>query len=208
MATSALDWCSVDRLKTHLSFAQDSDGSFINTEQDVTLLDSIQGAVSWCQQYTGLPLLSRTTTIRTPFERSCNPALSFSSVEHPLILTDVLYFERVTTARYYAGDDRRVSEPTNITNVDLRYRRVFNTGRFETWWVMPYTQGEDAKRTLWPQAPGGYELDVVESVPVATLPVVTNAVVLVARDLYDGGNIMERRTTAQHILEPFRVIRG
>ena len=191
MASSALEWCSVDTLKNHLSFIRDADGNFLNTDQDVTLLDCIQGAVSWCQQYTGLPLLDMVTTLYW------GPV---GTLTHPLVVRDSLYFQRVSAARMFPQEDIRTTQPTTMP-VPTVYRKVSTAGREATWWIFPPSDS-------WPKAPGGYELDVVESVPVDEIPAVTNAAILVARDLFDGGNIMERRTTAQHILEPFRVIGG
>ena len=105
---------------------------------------------------------------------------------------------------YKRQEDIRTTTVPNEFDEDRvpdEYRRFRQVGREVSWWIFP-------KNGPWPTAAGGYELEIVESVPQDALPAVTNAVILVARDLYDGGNIMERRTTAQHLLEPFRVIGG
>ena len=60
MASSALDWCSLAKLKGHMNFERDENGQFITTEQDGKLVDSIHGAVKWCESRTNLPLLGKT----------------------------------------------------------------------------------------------------------------------------------------------------
>ena len=225
MALSALDWCSVDRLKEHLSFFKDANGNFTNSEQDTKLTDCIQGAVSWCSVYTGLPLVRRLRRFTIPAPQRPD------STTGPILLRDIVGFNGVESAwlvpdndfeqpfEWFNGTDNYQTPGRWLPNSPQTFQR-------QQWLIYPaFNWLTDSNE--WPELRHGLVLDVIEDTPATrnaspdprtvdpsiTPPVpfyrdytaVTSAIVLVARDLYDGGGIKERKSTAEHLLDPFKV---
>ena len=219
MADSALEWCSVDRLKEHLSFAKDSRGSFVNVEQDTKIADCIQGAVSWCASHTSLPLIKRVKQYR--FLSDDRP----SNLTSPLLVRNVVSFGGVENG-YLVPDNMLGTDWTRFdgqTNYRLPFRWLPKDNIrsiLKDWYIYPgFDYANDTNQ--WPPMGNGVVLDIIEDVPATSnmstptaesgteIPIfgdntaITNAVILMARDLYDGGGIMERKTTAEKILESF-----
>ena len=231
MALSALAWCSVDRLKEHLSFYKGSDGTFTNSEQDTKLMDCIQGAVSWCSAYTGLPLLKRIKQYRIIASQRTD------DITAPIPVTNVVGFDGIENA--YLIPDNDFSRPLEVFadvvgnwQPPYKWRLMSNQASAQIsirqdWLIYPGSEGVpqgQTPREVWPPLNNGIVLHVIENIhPTRDISggitregnfnpnlrdytAISSAVVLMARDLYDGGGIMERRTTAQHLLEPFRVV--
>ena len=196
MASSALDWCSLDRLKHHLNMYRDASGNFVGTEQDVKLIDCIEGAVKWCAQYTRLPLLETDVHIRF------QPAPDRTE---PVVLKNLLYPVNITSGRWWSIDDpRRLKRASALDEIPVvggrQWEPVYdNQGLSDISSVVKvFPPGDE-----WPDA-SIVELTFKTKVPVQDNPQITNAVILVAKDLYDGPSVMERRTAAEHLLLRFR----
>ena len=229
MADSALAWCSVDRLKEHLSFYKDSSGTFTNTEQDTKLMDCIQGAVSWCAAYTSLPLLKRIKQYRlTANERT-------DDITSPIPVNNVVGFDGIENAYLVPNSDFSRDWEVFDGSADswqrpYKWRLNSNQAAIrQDWLIYPGSEGsvregQEDVREVWPPLANGLVLHVIENIhPTRNVSggftregnfnpnlrdytAISSAVVLMARDLYDGGGIMERKTTAQHLLDPFRVV--
>ena len=221
MALSALAWCSVDRLKEHLSFYKDEQGLFTNTEQDTKIADCIQGAVSWCSAYTGLPLIERIKQYR--FDARDRP----SDIKIPMFLEGVVGFAGVRNL--WIVPENELGADWVRANDSDNYQTPYNwitesqQGFFRQNWLV-YPGWDYTHRTLqWPPLENGLVIDVIEDIPATRniqtdeaqggtktrvyrdYTAVTSAVILLARDLYDGGGVKERRSTAEHLLDPFKV---
>ena len=185
------DWCDLKRLKSHLNFAQDENGEFIGSEKDLVLADCIAAAVGWCSHYTGLPLVRETLTL------DVSPP---SALTEPLYLPQILYPVSISGARYWA-DERRDVAGENATPQIGEMERIGSSGeRAVCLRVWPVEAG-------WPDlGPGGWQVDVVKDVTLNDVPadMVSMAVIQCARDYFEAGAVMERKTAAMHLLRGVR----
>ena len=199
------DWVDLDRLKGHLNFYQDEHGVFVGSEKDGVLSDCIAAAIRWCAAYTGLPLVEETLTV------PCPPP---SDLDQPIELPyPVVYPVRVAEARYWP-DARRDKAGTRLQaeqrDAQGMVTQAAQFGRMET-------TGPPGTRApcilLWPLeagwpslGEGGWEVDVVKDRDYEGKEgdAVAMAAIQCARDFYEGGAVMERKTAAMHLLNPFR----
>ena len=189
------DWVDLDRLKGHLNFPWDPDTqTYIGHEQDMVLSDCIAAAVRWCAAYSGLPLVEETLVVE------CRPP---AALDQPVSLPyRIVYPVRIAAMRYWP-DVKRAKDGTPVD--DALVGRMERSGPAGT--RDPGIQVWPAEGAAWPAlGEGGWEVDVVKDrgYDGKEGDAVAMAVIQCARDLYEGGQIMERKTAAMHLLNPFR----
>ena len=214
MADNALQWCSVDTFKSHLEYARDADGNFSYNELDTKIVDCIEGAVSWCSRYTGLPLIKR---IR-PYVFMANQ-LDYTQ---PLRCNGVVSFSGVNTIWNFPDAEGLVN-PERITPFHWQY--IGDPTYSVLDWLI-YAPVRNRER-IWPATTGRYVVEVIEDVKVSPnqqfgsdpgsdsplgthidRSAIVNAVILTARDIFESGYIKEKKTPAEFLLKPFKIRLG
>ena len=208
MANNAIQWVSVDRMKVQMSFFRDDQGRFVDTLQDTKITDAIVAAVSWCEAFTGLPLIRRVEPYFFPFENR-------ESIE-PLTCQNVVGFAGIESAWYFEDEGRSSSDYKAINPVPTEWRFLGPSSFVRKSWVIYPPGGR------WPSVGqgGGVQLDVVRDIPIKppeydpaagqhiiyrNNDAITAAIVLVARDIFDGYSVHDKKGAAEHLLQPFRV---
>lgn len=187
---NAADWLDLDRLKEHLNFYRDGDGVFVGSDNDLKLADCTAAAAAWAADYTGLPLLRETISVA-----AAPPA----GHDQPLYLPRIVYPVEIAAVRYWP-DEGRGAPGTEVQAADVgRMVRVTPTDRAPFVRVWP--------AAAWPDlGPGGWEVDVTKDVTYQDRGAdsIAMAIIQAARDFYDGGQVKERKTAAQALLNPYR----